>query len=460
MKVLLPLLGLLCSVAGFMGSAYRKVVVGNPETYRALLGDLQAGDTLALEAGVYPRGLPISNRHGEPGKPIVITGPETGKPALFLGSRDQAWNTVQINKSSYLTLRHLKLDGLGVPYIDAVNAAGITHHITLEHLEIVGHGAHQLTVGVATRGPAWDWVIRNCKIIGAGTGMYLGNWKGKNWPFVGALIEHNLFVDTVGYNTQIKQMNSRSYESGEPIPGMPLEDRKTIIRHNVFSKAKQPSPPTEGPRCNLLVGHFPLTGPGSNDVYEIYGNFFYENTTETLFQGEGNIAFYNNVLVNSSGSAVSIQPHNDVPRNITVFRNTIVAKGHGIQVQGANANFSQLVAGNVVFAGRPVSGNSQVVQRDNVTASYASASKHLVNPKGDISKGKLSLFPRASVPQATPMDSNAFQSFTDWELDFNGNPHRDTFRGAYAGKGKNGGWTLALDIKPSQSALALDKQQE
>jgi len=447
-KVFVLLLGLLGATVGAMAPVYGKTVVGTPDTYRALLGDLQPGDTLSLEAGTYERGLPVSNLHGEPGNPIVITGPETGAPAVFLGSREQAWNTVQINNSSYLTVRYLKLDGLDVPYLDAVNAGGITHHITLENLEIVRHGAHQLTVGVATRGPAWDWVIRNCKIIGAGTGMYLGNWEGKNWPFVGGLIEHNLFVDTVGYNAQIKQMNSRSYENGGAIPGMPLEKRKTIIRHNVFSKASQPSPPTEGARTNLLVGHFPLTGPGSDDVYEIYGNFFYENTTEALFQGEGNIALYDNVFVNSSGSAINIQSHNDVPRNINVFHNTIVATGNGIKVRDADTGFAQRVAGNAVFAGTPVLADSEVVQWDNVTASYASADDYLLNPDGDLDEGELDLFPLTGTLLADAMDMTAFKSFSDWDLDFNGDLRTAVFRGAYAGEANNNGWILAIDIKP------------
>ncbi len=447
-KAFVLLFGLMAAIVGAVGSAYGEVFVATPDTYRSLLGGLQPGDTLSLEAGTYDRGLALSNLHGEPGNRIVITGPETGAPAIFLGSQNQAWNTVQIDNASYLTIQHLKLDGLDVEFIDAVNTRGVTHHITLENLEIVRHGAHQLTVGIATRGPAWDWTIRNNKIIGAGTGMYLGNWQGKNWPFVGGLIEHNLFVDTVGYNVQIKQMNSRSYESGDAIPGMPLETRKTIIRHNVFSKANQPSPSTEGPRPNLLVGHFPLTGPGSDDVYEIYGNFFYENTTEALFQGEGNIALYDNVFVNSSGSAVNIQPHNNVPRNINVFHNTIVATGNGIKVRGANAGFAQRVAGNAVFADTPVSVDSAIVQWDNVTAPYASAANYLLNPAGDPNMGELSLFPLEDALLGDAIDMTTFQSFSDWDLDFNGDLRTAAFRGAYAGEANNNGWILAIDIKP------------
>ena len=45
-------------------------------------------------------------------------------------------------------------------------------------------------------------------------------------------------------------------------------------------------------RPNLLVGGFPPTGWGANDSYEIYGNFFYNNPVEALFQGTGNIKLY------------------------------------------------------------------------------------------------------------------------------------------------------------------------
>ncbi len=445
-RVFVLLLGFMGAIVGAVGPVYGEIVTATPDTYRALLSDLQPGDTLSLEAGTYANGLSVSNLHGEPDKPIVITGPVSGEPAIILGRA--CCNTVQIENSSYLTVQHLKIDGLDVKNIDAVQARGITHHITLDSLEIVGHGAAQLTNGIATFGPAWDWVIRNCKIIGAGTGMYLGNWQGNGAPFVGGLIEHNLFVDTVGYNTQIKQMNSRAYASGEPIPGMPQEDRKTIIRHNVFSKASQPSPPEEGARPNLLVGHFPLSGPGSDDVYEIYGNFFYENTLEALFQGEGNIALYDNVFVNSSGSAINIQPHNDVPRTINVFHNTVVSTGSGIRVSGVNTNFVQRVAGNAVFASTPVSVNAQVEQWDNVTAAYASASDYLVNPEGDPGLGTLDLFPLAGKLLADSMDMTAFQGFSDWDLDFNQDPRDGTYQGAYAGEADNNGWVLAIDLKP------------
>ena len=43
------------------------------------------------------------------------------------------------------------------------------------------------------------------------------------------------------------------------------------------------------------------------------------------------MAFYGNVLVNTAGSAISIQPHNDRPKRIRIFHNTIIAAFHAIQ---------------------------------------------------------------------------------------------------------------------------------
>jgi len=430
------------------------IIPANPANYRSLLTNLEAGDILQLSSGVYTLGLPVSNRHGNSAQPIIITGPEAGAPAVFSGNA--ARNTVQIDDSSYITLRYITLDGLGIPYVDGVNSRGPTHHITIENFLIINHGGayvpntdHQLTNGIATRGPAWDWTIRNNTILGAGTGMYLGNSTGRDWPFVGGLIEHNLIVDSLGYNMQIKHMVSRGYSNGNSVPGMPLEDRKTIIRHNVFSKANNASTSGTWARPNLLVGHWPLTGAGSNDIYEIYGNFIYSNPAEALFQGEGNIALYDNVLVNHSGSAVHIQPHNHKPRTIRVFHNSIVATGTGIRLSGVDVEYDQLVSGNAVFAATPFSLHAQVQQVDNVSDTFNAASNYLTTPFGNPELGTLDIYPiSASSLNGTAIDSSLLQLFNDWNVDFNGDQRLQGFRGAYTDEGLNPGWQLALSIKP------------
>lgn len=49
-----------------------------PADYLRALPGLKPGDTLRLAPGHYTRGLPIRALHGEPGRPIVITGPANG----------------------------------------------------------------------------------------------------------------------------------------------------------------------------------------------------------------------------------------------------------------------------------------------------------------------------------------------------------------------------------------------
>ena len=428
-------------------TASATVYSGNPSNYRDQLSRLQPGDMLELAAGNYTRGLSISNMHGTADKRIVITGPESGAAAVFLGSLNGSRNTIQLDRASYITIRNLKLDGQNVPYIDGVNARNVTHHITIEKLLIVNHGGsytpdtdHQLTVGINTKGPAWDWIIRRNIIIGAGTGIYLGNPNGTS-PFVRGLIENNLIQDTLGYNMQIKHQNSRPADIG-----MPTGNNRTIIRHNVFSKASNGSSSGSWARPNLLVGHWPLSGAGSNDRYEIYGNFFYQNPTEALFQGEGNVALYNNVFINRSGSAVHIQQQKDRPRNIDVFFNTVVASGTGIKIRGVDNNSSQNLVANAVFAGRPFYLDSAVRRQANISDGYGAAANYLVNPLAE--PGSLDAFPKANMLRGAAIDSSAINGFDDWNRDFNSRARDGSYRGAYAGEGQNPGWLPQLALKP------------
>jgi hypothetical protein len=107
---------------------------------------------------------------------------------------------------------------------------GVASAATLaEKLEIHDHGADQQIVGISTKCPAWNWVIRRNSIGGAGPGQYLGNSDGSA-EFVNGLIERNLVRDSIGYAMQIKHQNVRTTGIGEPA------SNTTIIRHNVFSK--------------------------------------------------------------------------------------------------------------------------------------------------------------------------------------------------------------------------------
>ena len=413
-------------------------IIAGPDDYLAAVRALEPGDKLVLRTGIYTNGLPIRYLNGTQDAPIIITGPEAGAPALFPARRNH--NTVSIVNSSYITVRHLRLDGQGLP-VDAIKAEGYSdwaHHIVLEDLVLTGHGANQQIVGISTKCPSWGWIIRRNVITGAGTGIYFGDSNGTK-PFFAGLIENNLIVDSIGYNLQIKHQKGRILQE-KPV---------TIIRHNVFSKAHNASPPPNA-RPNVLVGHWPPDGPGASDRYEIYGNLFYQNPHEALFQGEGNLGLYNNIFINNHGDAIHIQPHNDIPKTVDIFFNTILAREKGIVVQSAAEDdaYQQTVSGNAVFAKTPIIGGISI---NNTVALMNDAQKFLIQPSGK--PGELDLQPRRNRLRGKPLQTSRLAKYENWNRDFNGF-HRDaTMRGAYGNRNSIKGWRPRLELKPANKSV-------
>jgi hypothetical protein len=426
---------------------YGQVIEATPADYSSLLSTLQPGDTLLLLPGEYTNRLNVHSIEGTAQEPIVIMG--SGEETVFLGN--SCCNTVSLKTSAHIVIRDFLIDGQNIPNIDAVKAEGNSgnwaHHITIENLKIIGHGANQVTVGISTKCPTWDWVIRGCEIVNAGTGMYLGNSDGEE-PFVNGLIEYNVITGSRGYNLQIKRQNVGSRD----VPGMTLNG-KTVIRHNVLSKANSLS---GSARPNLLVGNFPATGDGADDYYEIYGNFFWQNATESLFQGTGNIAFYNNIGVNyAGGNGFTFQAKDGFkPRNIQVFHNTVVCTPNwGIRLFDTDPAYQKYVYGNAVFSDHatPIrvvgSGVSSVDQQDNTIDVVGNANTYVANATNVIAE--LDLFPiEASPLKGAAVSQTPFTTFLDYSQDFDYEPRDWTYRGAYSGEGTHEGWKLALEQKP------------
>jgi len=433
-STLCGVLALLCCLAG---AASARLVEATPENYRQLLDKLKPGDTLRLAAGEYRRGLPLHRLEGTREAPIVIHGPAIGDAAVFV-ARPGA-NTVSIVDSAHIQIRDLTLDGRGIP-VDAVKAEGharFAHHITLENLAIVNHGAHQQNVGISTKCPAWGWVIRGNRIHGAGTGMYLGNSNGHD-PFYAGLIEYNVITDPVGYGMQIKHQHAR--------PALDIAPRGrfvTVIRHNVLSKANGAA---SGPdaRPNLLLGHWPRAGEGSSDDYVVYGNFIADNAHEALVQAEGNVALNANVLLNRYGAGIHVQPHNDVPRRIRIINNTLLTLGNPIVVRTNDATDPtlQLVRGNAIFSPHPPVGG---VQSENRSYSLEDAQSLLGSAWND---EKLDPYPRDDRMRCQAPDAQALSGLPDAGCDFNGNRRAAALCGAYGSHGTNPGWLPTLTGKP------------
>ncbi len=424
-------------------------ISANSGNYTTYLSSLTAGDTLFLASGTYINNLTLNVINGTSTQPIVITG--DGNTTVFQGQ--VCCNTVSITQCSYLEIKNLQLDGMN-QFVDAVKAEGTNgnwaHHITIENLNIINYGFDQQSVGISTKCSAWNWIIRKNKIIGAGTGMYLGNSDGTR-PFVNGLIENNFIANTIGYNIEIKhQLDTvRDNFAGTAVNGI------TIIRYNVFTKDSKSS--TGGnARPNLLVGGFPLTGWGALDYYEIYGNFFYNNPVEALFQGTGNIMLYDNIFVNhfdpAGVRAVYITPQNGVsPQNIKVFHNTIWAlnSSGAIRLYNPNTSYQQYCHGNVVCAPLPITNFTDSL--NNITDSYSNAGNYFLSATANINS--LDLYPQSGQLTGAITPSTLFQIDTDWNKDFNDAVYDWTFRGAYSGCCVNNGWQLQLDTMPTHSQL-------
>ena len=426
------------------------MINANPGNYLTKLAALKPGDTLLLAAGNYGTtggadtgdvpGLPIFSLNGTLSAPITITGPATGPMPVLLGRATH--NTVRLSNASHVVVRRLEINGrdLGAA---GVAVQGPCHHITIDDCYFRGFGDDQQTVAISTTGqPTWGWIVRRNLIVGAGTGMYFGNSTGDS-PFVDGLIEYNVVQGSIGYCMQVK----RQATWGAVPAGMPTGKTTTIIRHNVFAKSGNSST-ADLARPNLLVGDCPPSGPGSTNDFAIYGNLLQENPSEGLFQCEGNVAFYANLLV-TSGSALRVQTHEGAVRTVRIFHNTVVAGATGIAVSGGAAGTTQRVFGNAVFAaGTAISVTSVAGSAlDNVTDLRANAPSYLGNPLAAMPG--LNLFPKAGMLKKAAVDMSAVAAFPDAGRDFNGVAFDSTYRGAYGGEGSNPGWALAIAQKPA-----------
>ena len=399
-------------------------LLAGPDDYREAVRRLRAGDVLRLAPGVYTHGLNVHRLEGSEGRPIVIRGADAPRRTVFVASPGR--NTVSIVDSAHVTVGDLTLTGGQVP-VDAVKAEGharYAHHITLERLLIEGYDASQQNVAISTKCPAWGWVIRDNVIDGAGTGLYLGNSDGSA-PFVRGVIENNVVVGTRGYAMQIK------HQAAWPeVIGVVDEPGETVIRYNSFGK-DQRSSAGELARPNLLLGHWPLSGKGARDRYLVYGNLFVDNPHEALLQAEGNVTIYNNVFINRYGDAVQLREHNDVPRAVDVFRNTIMAAGTGLLLRNADPSARQSLESNAVFAAEVA---PESLGQSNLTRSPAEARWFVRNP-GD-ALGLLDLAPIDRQLDDRRWSTSSRAELPDVELDFDRKRRRRPTFGAYASDAK------------------------
>lgn len=405
-------------------SARAADIYAEPADYTDKLAQLKPGDTLHLAAGEYTGGLKLAGLHGQDDAPIVITGPEAGS-AIFRAAAGA--NTVNVENASYLVIRRLVLDG-GDQKVDAIKAGGAerrpAHHITIEYNTIRGYGASRDVVAINTKVPAWDWVIRGNTIIAPGTGMYLGDSDGDQ-PFIHGIIENNLIADATGYCLQIKRQLARPV-----LPDMPPDPSPTIIRYNIFTKPSQTDQQT--PRPNVLIGGLPDSGPGADDRYHVYGNVFYHNDTDSLFQGTGRISLHDSLFVDCKFPAITIKNHEGKPpKSIRIYHNSFLAVPQALRMSGLTEGGEQLMTANIIahWAGPA---KLTVDKEGNAIIDANAAGK--VFACADLALGKCDLQPLSRIDVILPPGFlRTVRDDLDWFLDYAGTVKPDAaYCGAFA----------------------------
>lgn len=416
------LLGLALAAAGPAGAAE---LTADPTTYRAVVAGLVAGDHLTLAAGTY-EGLILRDLAGEPGRPIVISGPTSG-PRAVIGGR-ACCNAISIADSYHLVVRHLDVDQRGQP-TDAIRAeadAAAVHHLTLEDLRLHGFADDADVAGIRTACPAWSWTIRAVRIEAPGVGLRLGEGDGRA-PFVGGVLEQLLVVDPRGAALRFEDQGARP-------AAVPTTPAVTVVRHAVLIKSTRAS--EASPTVHL--GRSPAVGAGASDGYEVYGNLFYENARldQILLRADAPTILHDNLLVNSLGGAVALSAGG------AVYDNTIYAAGRAVEVSAGAVP----ITGNAVFSSSPtpIVGGAAAL---DVVDTLGRAAGYVRAP--GLPLGMLDLYPRAgSALVGAPHDLSAFSAHLDFDRDFDGQPKTGRVRGAYGSESGGPRWALAATIKP------------
>lgn len=449
------------SVTAWEDGEYNKndfnVINAGPNNYTDIVNNLEAGDWMALESGTYTDSIYPDNLQGTKENPIVISGPEDDGEVVL--ERHGYANTIEFGNSHNLVIRNIRLDGSTNDVGMAIRARhnSFTSNITLENLYIHDYDYGSRTaIDTSNDAVAFGWTIRNVTIDGASTGMYFGCASGEDGAFIGATIEDNVVKDTSGYNIQIKHQNHRDFDY--EIPEGPHE---TIIRNNIFKRAGH-----QRFRPNLLLGHFPEQGTGSEDMYLVYGNTFYENEGgHRNVQTDSTAAFYNNLFINTKGGGIFAFDHNDNPKDIYIYRNTFLTDGTAINVQDVDSDYEQVVKGNAIFSDDPYSLDDNVIEENNFEADYNYKDDYLKNP--DTSQiEEIDLRPIGDALNKEKIEYENNLILPDFENDFKGNLREQATFGAYAGVKEKNKYTLTIvtegegTTEPAKGSHVYDESEE
>jgi len=213
--------------------------------------------------------------------------------------------------------------------------------------------------------------------------------------------------------------NDGAIDAGDPtavLAGPDLGDLRSGDRVRVTGKVNRVETSTRiAPDGIVVLDAGELPGAPDRTAQQL-NTFTPENhrslEEDRFVQAEGRVAMYNNVFINPYGDAVHIQPHNDIPREMDIFYNTVLARDAGIVVRqkpSSDEHYSQRVEGNLIAAGRPIQGGEAA---HNVTLPFQENQDKLY----PASRLSAVLLKAARTAEKVPRTSWArFAAYPDWD---------------------------------------------
>lgn len=133
------------------------------EELRAALSALQPGATLKLQPGEYGAGFSLSSLQATEAQPVIIEAAVPADPPRFTGGNA----ALHLQGCSFVTLRHLRLQGQKGNGLNIDDTGAPSHHITLENLDVSDTGPTGNTDSIKLSGLT-DFTVRNCRVSGWG----------------------------------------------------------------------------------------------------------------------------------------------------------------------------------------------------------------------------------------------------------------------------------------------------
>ena len=299
-KLIPPQVGGDAEFAGF-GPATRSV---DPDSLATGLSQTQPGDTLYLQAGIYPvglggKGLPVPSGTSEAARVTIAKDPGAPQGSVILRPPSSAYHRVLDFDAglAYVTFDGLVLDGASVGYEVAKFASG-AHHVILRNSELFGG------VGGILAGGSYNQYINLHVHHTRGTdfdhGLYL---SGDHHLVEGCEVHHN-----PGWGVH--------FYSGDNPGGI----RDNVIRGNrTYENA------AAGARGAGILVH-----SGRNNL--IMNNVSYGNAEGIQLGGSQNKA-YNNTVYGNRGKGIVYY----ASEQVEIVNNIIYANGAAVVDDGGNA---------------------------------------------------------------------------------------------------------------------------